>query len=121
MTGTGADVSPLRPPPAVPAVHAVLRHELRILLYAPLSYLFLLGFVVALSACIFLIADFYASDEASIQLLLVFLPWVAMILVPALAMGMWTGQAGDRGAELSMTLPIGAETLVLGCDGGVGA
>ena len=114
MNGSGQGARNPRPAPRLHAVCAVTRHELRTLLYAPLSYLFLLGFLAALSACIFLIADFYASDEASIQLMLVFLPWVAMILVPALAMGMWAGQAGDRGAELSMTLPVGPGTLVLG-------
>ena len=103
-----------RPAPLVSAVSAVTRHELRMLLYAPLTYLFLLGFLVALSACIFLVADFYASDEASIRLLLVFLPWVAMVLVPALAMAAWSGPAGDREAELATTLPVGAARLVIG-------
>ena len=100
--------------PRLAAVYAVTRHELRMLLYAPLSYLFLVGFLLALSTCIFLVADFYASDEASIELMLLFLPWVAMILVPALAMGMWTGPGGDGGAELAMTLPTGAGAQVIG-------
>lgn len=108
------NATPLRPAPRLSAVYAVLRHELRTLLYAPLSYLFLLGFLAALSACIFLVADFFASDEASIQVMLVFLPWVAMVMVPALAMGMCAGPAGDRSAELGMTLPIGPKTLILG-------
>lgn len=114
MSAAGEDTTRLWPASPASAVYAVLRHELRMLLYAPLSYLFLLGFLIALSACIFLVADFYATDEASIQLMLVFLPWVAMILVPALAMGMWPGQAGDRSAELSMTLPVGPAALVVG-------
>ena len=111
MSAKGEDPGP---PAPLSAVYAVMRHELRTLLYAPLSYLFLFGFLAALSACVFLIADFYASDEASIRLMLVFLPWVAMILVPALAMGMWAGQAGDRGTELAMTLPVGPGPLVVG-------
>ena len=93
---------------------AVFRHELRSLLYAPLSYLFLVGFLAGLSVSVFLIADFYSTDEASIRLMLVFLPWVAMILVPALGMGMWPGEHGDRSAELAQTLPLDLECIVLG-------
>ena len=77
-------------------VAAVFRHELRILLYSPLSYLFQLGFLVILSACVFLIVDLYSTDEASIRPMLIFLPWVALILVPALAMGSWIDSPGDR-------------------------
>jgi ABC-2 type transport system permease protein len=93
---------------------AVFRHELRLLLFAPLGYLFLLGFLLALSACVFLIADFYATDEASIQPMLTFLPWVALILVPALAMRSWVDEHNDRSVELTMTLPVRLGAVVTG-------
>jgi ABC-2 type transport system permease protein len=93
---------------------AVFYHELRLLLFAPLSYLFQLGFLLALSACVFLIADFYATDEASIRPLLTFLPWVALILVPALAMRSWTDEHSDRSVELTMTLPVHLSAVVIG-------
>ena len=81
---------------------AVFRHELRLLLYQPLSYLFQVGFLAVLAASVFLIADFYATDEASIRPLLVFLPWVALILVPALAMRAWIEDHSDRSMELTL-------------------
>ena len=93
---------------------AVFRHELRLLLYQPLSYLFQLGFLAVLAASVFLIADFYATDEASIRLLLVFLPWVALILVPALAMRAWIEDHSDRSMELILTLPVSVGAVVLG-------
>ena len=93
---------------------AIFAHELRLLLYSPLVYIFLLGFVVALSACVFLIADFYASDQASIRLMLVFLPWVALILVPALAMRSWSDEYSDRSVELMLTLPLRLSAIVIG-------
>ena len=93
---------------------AVFRHELRLLLFAPLSYLFQLGFLLALSACVFLIADYYATDEASIQSMLTFLPWVALILVPALAMRSWIDEHSDRSIELTMTLPVSLGAVVTG-------
>ncbi len=93
---------------------AVLRHELRSLLYSPLTYVFQIGFLTVLAICTFLIADYYSTDEASIQPMLVFLPWVALILVPALAMRAWTDEPSDRGIELMLTLPITLPALVAG-------
>lgn len=93
---------------------AVFRHELRLLLYAPLSYLFQMAILVALSVSVFLIADFYSTDEASIRPMLTFLPWVALIFVPALAMRAWIDEHSDRGVELLLTLPVTLGAAVLG-------
>ncbi len=96
------------------ALYAVFRHEWRQLIFSPLTYVFQAGFLIFLSACIFLIADFYASDEASIRSMLTFLPWVALILVPALAMRAWSDEPGDRGIELTLSLPVPLWSIVGG-------
>jgi len=93
---------------------AVFRHELRLLLFAPLGGLFQIGFLTALAVCVFLIADFYATDEATIRPMLTFLPWVALILVPALAMRAWVDEHSDRGIELMLTLPVRLGAIVAG-------
>lgn len=95
-------------------IFAVCRHELRLLFYAPLSFLFMGGFLLALAASIFLIADFYSTDEASIHLMLLFAPWVGIVLVPALAMGMWTDEKADKSVELTLSLPVPLTSIVLG-------
>ena len=93
---------------------ATFRHELRQLLYSPLTYIFQIAFLLGLALCIFLIADFYASDDASARLMLTFLPWVALVLVPALCARAWIDEPGDRGFELITTLPISIPALVVG-------
>lgn len=95
-------------------VLAVFRHEWRQLVCSPLTYIFQIGFLAALAICIFLIADFYASDEASIRPMLVFLPWIALVFVPALAMRSWVDAPGDRAIELTLTLPAPVWSVVLG-------
>jgi ABC-2 type transport system permease protein len=95
-------------------VGAVFRHEFRQFAYSPLTYIFQFGFLGALAACIFLVADFYATDEATIRLLLVFLPWIGLGLVPALAMRAWSEGSGDRSIELTLTLPIPLVAVVIG-------
>ena len=99
---------------AATAILAVFRHEWRQLVYAPLTPIFQIGFLVALAVCTFLIADFYATDEAAIGPMLIFLPWVSLILVPALAMRAWIDEPGDRSMELALTLPIPVWTVVVG-------
>jgi ABC-2 type transport system permease protein len=96
------------------AVLAVFRHELRLLLFSPLTYIFQIGFLLSLSACIFLVAVYYSTDEASIQPMLTFLPWVALILVPALAMRAWVDEPSDRSIEFVLTLPLPMPAVVLG-------
>ena len=102
-------------PPSWPAAaRAVFAHEWRQLANAPLTYIFAAGFCAALASGIFLVADFFATDEASLRLLNVFLPWVALVLVPALAMRAWSDDATDRGLELAFSLPVPVGALVAG-------
>lgn len=93
---------------------AVLRLEWRQLLFSPLTYIFQLGFLIAVNVGIFIVADFYATDEASIALLVTLLPWVALIFVPALAMRMFSEGPGDRAMELTRSLPLSIWHIVLG-------
>ena len=95
-------------------IWSVFRHEWRQLAYAPLSSVFLVAFLLALMACVFLIADFYSTDSASIDVMLTFLPWVALVFVPALAMRAWTEEPSDRSLELILSLPIRTSSLVVG-------
>lgn len=96
------------------AVLAVARHEIRLLIHSPLTAIFQAGFLATLMACVFLVADFYSTDEASIQPMLVYLPWVALIFVPALAMRAWSDEHGDRSVELLLTLPMPVGAVVAG-------
>lgn len=95
-------------------VGAVFRHEWRQLVHAPLTYVFQSGFLLALNAAIFLVADFYSTDVASLELAWTFLPWIALILVPALAMRAFVDEPGDRALELTLTLPIPIASVVVG-------
>jgi len=80
----------------------------------PSVYLFQVFFLIFLSSAIFIVADFYSTDDASINLMLIFFPWVALILVPALMMKSWPDEHSDRSVELVMTLPISSMAIVFG-------
>ena len=93
---------------------AITRHELRILFYSPLTGIFMAGLLVSLSLCVFVVADFYTTDEASMRSWQIFIPWIGLIFMPALAMRSWPDEYADRSVELAMTLPVNAAELVGG-------
>ncbi|SDP06809.1 ABC-2 type transport system permease protein [Filomicrobium insigne] len=95
-------------------VFAVYRNEWRQFIYAPVTAIFQVGFLIALNACIFLIANFYATDVASIALQWTFLPWVALVFVPALAMRAFTDDPGDRALELTLSMPLARSAIIVG-------
>ncbi len=95
-------------------VWAVFRHEWRLHIYSPLIAIFLCAFTLILATGIFLVGDFFASDEASLRLFSVFLPWVSLVLVPALAMRSWGDESTDSSLELAFSMPLPLRHLVIG-------
>jgi ABC-2 type transport system permease protein len=103
------------PPPSwLAATAAVFRHQLRLLLHSRLTLVFQLAFLIALSVATFLIGDFFAADSASLDLTLGFLPWVALVFVPALAMKTFVGRSLDREREFLLTLPLPGSAIAVG-------
>ena len=96
------------------SLHAVLGQEWRQLVYSPGTYILQAGFLVSLTICIFVMAGFYESDFASLDLLWTFLPWATLVLIPAFTMRAFSGEHGDQENELIATMPLSAGEIVLG-------
>ena len=106
--------APVRAPGLVRSVAAVMRHELRLAFHSPMSYVLALGFVLSVNVAIFAVGEFLSTNEASVRLFTLFLPWAAVVFVPALAMRAWSAGHDDRGLEFAMSLPLGDGALVAG-------
>ena len=91
-----------------------MRHEVRLAFHSPMSYVLSLGFVLAVSTAVFAVGEFLTTNEASVRLFTLFLPWVAIVFVPALAMRAWSAGHDDRTLEFAMSLPLGDGALVAG-------
>ena len=96
------------------SVAAVMGHEVRLAFHSPMSYVLALGFVSSVSIAIFAVGEFLSTNEASVGLFALFLPWAAVVFVPALAMRAWSGGHDDRALEFAMSLPLGDGALVAG-------
>ena len=105
---------PARTPGFVRRTAAVMRHEVRLAFHSPMSYVLALGFVLGMNIAIFAVGEFLSTNEASVRLFTLFLPWVAIVFVPALAMRAWSAGHDDRGLEFAMSLPLGDGALVTG-------
>ncbi len=103
-----------RPPGFVRATAAVTRHEVRLAFHSPMSWVLALGCVLSVGIAVFAVGGFLATNEASVRLFSLFLPWAAIVFVPALAMRAWSGGHDDRGLDFAMSLPVGDAALVTG-------
>ncbi|WP_339746192.1 ABC transporter permease [uncultured Maricaulis sp.] len=85
---------------------AVYRRELTAYFQTPLAYVFLAVFAFAAPAFAFHIGRFFDTNRADLAPLFDYLPWLLVILMPALAMRAWAEEK-DRGTlEFLMSLPI---------------
>ncbi len=100
--------------PLASRVWCVAEHELTSCLSSPLSWIFLGGFVITLQAGLWLVADVFNSDHSSVRVMFEYLPWLALVFVPALAMRAWPSETQSRNMELMQTLPLGLASIVLG-------
>ena len=95
-------------------VQAVFAQEWRQLVYSPGTYILQAGFLVTLAISVFIVAGFYESDFAALDLLWAFLPWVTLALVPAFTMRAFSSEPGDQEHELIATMPLSIGEIVVG-------
>lgn len=88
------------------ALGAIYRRELSAYFQTPLAYVFLAVFAFAAPAFAFHVGRFFDTNRADLAPLFDYLPWLLVILMPALAMRSWAEER-DRGTlEFLMALPI---------------
>lgn len=81
---------------------------------APAGYL-VLAFLPALSAVLFFVTGpFFAFDTAELRGFFLSLPWLFIILTPAITMRLWAEEKRAGTEELLLTWPMRLRSLVLG-------
>ncbi len=95
---------------------AVFRREFRGYFASPLGYIFLVIFLVA-AGYLMVSRDFgrfLELREASLDSLFVYIPWLLVVVVPAVAMRLWAEERKSGTVELLLTLPITLQGAYLG-------
>jgi ABC-2 type transport system permease protein len=96
------------------SVGIILRREFGGYFASPLAYIFLLIFLVLTSALTFKLGQLFERGQADMYPFFQFLPWVYLILMPALSMRLWAEERSSGSIELLLTLPVTLWQAVLG-------
>ena len=95
---------------------AVFKREFRSYFASPLGYIFIVIFLVA-SGYLTLSRDFgrfLELREANLDAFFTYVPWLFVVLVPAVAMRLWAEERKTGTVELLLTLPVTLEGSYLG-------
>lgn len=93
---------------------AILRREFASYFATPLATVFIVIFLLLAGAFTFFLGDFFESGQADLQVFFRFHPWLYLLLVPAVAMGLWAEERKTGTIELLLTQPVSVWQAVLG-------
>ncbi|MEM0985054.1 MAG: ABC transporter permease subunit [Pseudomonadota bacterium] len=93
---------------------ATYRRELAAYFGAPIAYVFIAVFLIALGLFTWEAARFFDTGSADLAPFFIWHPWLYTIFLPALAMRLWSDEQALGTDELLLSLPVGMPGLVLG-------
>lgn len=92
----------------------IFRRELAAYFTTPLAYVFIVIFLVMNGIATFDMGGFYERAQADLQPFFNFHPWLYLVMIPALAMGLWADERKTGTIELLLTLPVRLADAVAG-------
>ena len=95
-------------------INVILKRELASYFATPVAYIFIIIFLMLSGVFTFYIGQFFERGQADLTSFFNFIPWLYLVLVPAVAMRLWSEERRSGTIELLMTLPISTFHIVLG-------
>jgi ABC-2 type transport system permease protein len=95
-------------------IRALAARELRAYFNSPIAYVFLLVFVGAALFTFFNLNAFFSRGRADLRGLFDAIPFLMVLLVPALTMRLWAEERKQGTVEVLLTLPAKEHELVAG-------
>ena len=92
----------------------VARRELAGYFATPVASVFIVIFLVLQGALTFNLGNFFSRGLADLNPFFTFIPWVFLLLIPAITMRLWAEERRLGTIELLLTLPITQAQAVLG-------
>lgn len=93
---------------------AAFLREIRAYFVAPVAYVFLTVFLIALGLFTWEGSNYFRTGSVDLTPFFVWHPWLYMIFLPALAMRLWADERASGTDELLLSLPVELPGLVLG-------
>ncbi|WP_097460744.1 ABC transporter permease subunit [Mangrovitalea sediminis] len=92
----------------------IVRRELYGYFATPVAYVFTVIFLVLSGVFTFYLGHFFERGQADLLSFFNFLPWLYLVLIPAVSMRLWSEERRSGTIELLLTLPVSIGTSVLG-------
>ncbi len=88
--------------------------ELTAYFATPVATVFIVIFLILQGAMTFNLGNFFDRGQADLSPFFTFIPWVFLLLIPAITMRLWAEERRQGTIELLLTLPITQGQAVLG-------
>lgn len=95
-------------------VMAIYRREMGAYLTGSTAFVFVAVFLLALGVFTWEIGRFFDTGRAGLEPFFQFHPWLWMVFLPAIAMGLWADERSRGTGELLLTLPLSVGEMVVG-------
>jgi len=92
----------------------VFKREFAAYFTTPVAYVFLIVFLALAGALTFYIGNFFDRNQADLEALFTFHPWLYLFLIPAISMRLWAEERKSGTVELLLTMPVTLWDAVLG-------
>lgn len=87
-------------------VLTIAGRELRAYFGTPIAYVFLIIFIMLAGVFTFQVGNLFGRGSADLVPFFTYLPWLYLVLVPAIAMRLWAEERKSGTIELLLTLPV---------------
>lgn len=95
-------------------IWTIADRELAAYFATPVATVFIVIFLILQGTVTFNLGNFFDRDQADLNPFFTFLPWVFLLLIPAITMRLWAEERRLGTIELLLTLPITQTQAVLG-------
>lgn len=92
----------------------VVRKELGAYFTSAIAYVFMVAFLAGSAANLVWMQGFFDVNQASMRLYFEWMPWVYLVLLPALTMRIWSEERREGTIELLLTLPMSPSAVLIG-------
>ena len=92
----------------------IFRRELVSYFNSPVSYVFIVIFLLLSGFFTFMVGDFFGRGAADLYSFFQWFPWLFLVLVPALGMHIWADEKRMGTMELLFTLPLTTFQCIVG-------